>query len=57
MLDEQYAVAAARAQELEVAPEHWPGVIANLERMGAIGAPALAVEVEIEDELAPVWRP
>lgn len=57
MFDEQYLKSAARALELEIAPEHLPGVMANLQRMTQIAAPALGIEPDVDVEPAPVWRP
>lgn len=57
MFDEQYLKSAARALELEIAPEHLRGVMANLQRMAEIAAPALRVEPDADVEPAPVWRP
>jgi len=57
MFDEPYVKQVAQALELEIAPEHLPGVLANLRRIAEVAAPALRVSPEVEDELAPVWRP
>lgn len=57
MFDEQYLKSVARALELEIAPQHLQGVMANLQRMAQIAAPALRVEPDADVEPAPVWRP
>lgn len=57
MPDEEYARIVASVLGLEIAPEHMPGVVANLRRVAQLGAPALDAEIGAEDEPAPVWRP
>jgi hypothetical protein len=57
MIDEAYVLAAAKALELPIAPEHLPGVVANLQRIAAIAEPLGATALTPEDELAPVWMP
>ena len=57
MIDETYVLAAAKAVDLSVAPEHLPGVVANLQRIEAIAAPLAAVDLDPRDEAAPVWMP
>ena len=56
-MDEAYVVAAARALELPIAPEHLPGVVANLQRIAEIAGPLNATPLAAEDEAAPVWMP
>ena len=57
MIDEAYVVAAAKALELPIAPEHLPGVVANLQRIAAIAESLDAIALAPEDEAAPVWMP
>ena len=57
MIDEACVLAAAQALDLPIAPEHLPGVVANLQRMAAIAAPLNATRLAPEDEAAPVWMP
>jgi hypothetical protein len=57
MFDEQYLKSAAQALELEIAPQYLEGVLGNLQRMAEIAAPALRIELDADEELAPVWRP
>ena len=57
MFDEEYVKRTAQALGLQIAPEHLPGVLANLQRIAEIAAPALGVETTLEDEPAPIWRP
>ena len=57
MIDETYVIAAAQAIELPIAPEHLPGVVANLQRIEAIAAALDAAALGPEDEAAPVWMP
>ena len=57
MIDEPYVLAAAKALDLPVAPEHLPGVVANLQRIEAIFEPLDAVALGPADEAAPVWMP
>lgn len=56
-IDADYVIAAAAAQGLELAKERAPAVAAQLIRIGEIAAPALALELDVEDEPGPVWRP
>jgi hypothetical protein len=57
MIDEAYAIAAAKALGLVIAPEQLPGVVANLQRIEAIAEPLDAMPLDPEDEAAPVWMP
>jgi hypothetical protein len=57
VIDEAYAVAAAKALDLAIAPEHLPGVVANLQRIEAIAEPLNAIVLDPRDEAAPVWMP
>ena len=57
MIDEAYVIAAAKALELPIAPEHLPGVVANLQRIAEIAGPLNATPLAAEDEAAPVWMP
>ena len=57
MIDEAYVLAAAKALELPITPEHLPGVLANLQRIEAIVAPLESTVLTPEDEAAPVWMP
>jgi hypothetical protein len=57
MIDEAYVIAAAKALDLPIAPEHLPGVVANLQRIAAIYEPLDALALGPEDEAAPVWIP
>ena len=57
MIDETYVIAAAKALDLPIAPEHLPGVVANLQRIEAIVSPLNAIALAPEDEAAPVWMP
>ena len=57
MIDEAYVIAAAKALELPIAPEHLPGVVANLQRIAAIAEPLNMTPLAPEDEAAPVWMP
>ena len=57
MIDEAYVIAAAKAVDLPIAPEHLPGVVANLQRIAAIYEPLDALALGPEDEAAPVWMP
>ena len=53
----RYLDGAAAALALEIAPEHRPGVLANLERLAE--AARLVMEFPLPDatEAAPVFRP
>ena len=57
MIDEAYVIAAAKALELPIAPEHLPGVVANLQRIEAIAESLDTIALAPEDEAAPVWMP
>jgi|SoiMethySBSTD1v2_1073268.scaffolds.fasta_scaffold1591672_2 hypothetical protein len=57
MIDEAYVLAAARALALPIAPEHLPGVLANLQRIEAIAEPLNATPLAPAEEAAPVWMP
>ena len=57
MIDEAYVIAAAKALDLALAPEHLPGVVANLQRIAAIAEPLNATALAPDDEAAPVWMP
>ena len=57
LIDEAYVIAAANALDLPIAPEHLPGVVANLQRIAAIHKPLDAIALGPEDEAAPVWMP
>ena len=57
MIDETYVVAAAKALALPIAPEHLPGVVANLQLIAAIAEPLNAALLDPGDEAAPVWTP
>ena len=57
MIDEAYVLAAAKALELPITPEHLPGVLANLQRIEAIAGPLESTVLAPEDEAAPVWMP
>ena len=57
MIDEAYVTATAKALDLPVAPEHLPGIMANLQRIEAIVEPLNALPLAPEDEAAPVWMP
>lgn len=57
MIDDAYVIAAARALDLPITPEHLPGVLANLRRIEAIAQALDAVALAPEDETAPVWMP
>jgi hypothetical protein len=57
MIDEAYVIAAAKANGLAIAPEHLPGVAANLQRIEAIAEPLMAIALGPSDEAAPVWMP
>ena len=57
MIDETYVIAAAKALDLAIAPEHLAGVVANLQRIEAIAEPLEAATLGPDDEAAPVWMP
>ena len=57
MIDETYVLAAAKALDLAIAPEHLPGVVANLQRIEAIYELLDAIALGTGDEAAPVWMP
>jgi hypothetical protein len=57
VIDETYVLAAARALDLVIAPEHLPGVVANLQRIEAIAEALNGTALGPEDEAAPVWMP
>ena len=52
-----YLNAAAAAVGLEIAPEHRPGVIANLERIAAMAEMVMSFPLPEAEEPAPVFRP
>jgi 1-carboxybiuret hydrolase subunit AtzG-like len=54
---ESYLTAAAAAIGLEVAPEHRPGVILNLERIAGLAELVMAFPLPEAEEPAPVFRP
>ncbi len=49
--------AAAAAIGLEIAPEHRPGVIANVERLTAVARLVMEFPLSDEVEAAPVFKP
>jgi len=49
--------AAAAALGLVIAPEHRPGVIANLERIAALAELVMSFPLPEAEEPAPVFRP
>jgi hypothetical protein len=53
----RYMDAAAAALALPIAPEHRPGVVANLERLAAMAALVMEFPLPDETEAAPVFRP
>lgn len=54
---EEYVAAAAAALNLTIAPDHRPGVVANMERLAAIARLVMDFPLPDEIELAPVFRP
>jgi hypothetical protein len=53
----RYLDGAAAALALPIAPEHRPGVLANLERLAALAALVMEFPLRDETEAAPVFRP
>ncbi|HTZ77632.1 MAG TPA: DUF4089 domain-containing protein [Stellaceae bacterium] len=49
--------AASGCIGLEIAPAHRPGVILNMERIGALAQLVMEFPLADEDEPAPVFRP
>ena len=54
---ERYLDVAAAAMGLQIAPEHRPGVIVNLERLAEVARQVLEFPLPDETEAAPVFRP
>ena len=54
---EAYLDAAAAALGLPIAPEHRPGVLANLERIAGMARLLAEFPLPAEIEPAPVYRP
>ena len=54
---EQYMKWAAAAIDLSIAPEHRPGVVANLERLVAVARLVGEFPLPEDGEAAPVFRP
>ena len=57
VIDETYAIAAAKANGLALTPEQLPGVVATLQRIEAIAETLAAAALGPQDEAAPVWMP
>ena len=55
-IDEDWVRRAARHAAIEVTNEQLPGVIANLQRTVQIAAAVMALPLDEQDELGPVWR-
>ena len=55
-IDEDWVRRAARLAAIEVTNEQLPGVIANLQRTVQIAAAVMALPLDEQDELGPVWR-
>jgi hypothetical protein len=53
----RYLDGAAAALALEIAPEHRPGVLANLERLAEVARLIMEFPLPDETEAAPVFRP
>lgn len=56
-IDEGYVVSAAAAVDLELSHERTIAVTENLQRIAVIASPLFDVVLDLEDEIAPVWRP
>ena len=56
-IDEAWVRAAARLQGIELEDDQIPGVIANFKRTVQIAHPVIALALDEQDELGPVWRP
>jgi len=54
---EQYVDAASAALELNLKPEHRPGVLENFTRLAQLAAVVNAFPLTPEDEPAPLWSP
>lgn len=54
---EKYVDAAAAALDLNLRPEHRPGVIENFTRLAGMAAVVNAFPLTPEDEPAPLWQP
>ena len=55
-IDEAWVRSAARLAGIEITDEQLPGVLANLKRTAQIAAPVMALTLDEQDELGPVWR-
>ena len=57
VIDAGYVVVAAAAAGVAIPDEHLTAVTGTLQRIAELAAPVLALPLEPEDEIAPVWRP
>jgi len=56
-IDVACVISLAAAQGLALPPGQAEGVAANFARIAQVAAAVLAIELDPEDEQAPVWRP
>jgi len=54
---EKYVNAAAQALDLNLKPEHRPGVLENFARLAQLAAVVNEFPLTPEDEPAPLWKP
>ena len=54
---EKYVNAAAQALDLNLKPEHRPGVLENFTRLAQLAALVNEFPLTPEDEPAPLWKP
>ena len=54
---EKYVNAAAQALDVNLKPEHRPGVLENFARLAQLAAVVNEFPLTPEDEPAPLWKP
>ena len=55
-IDGAWVLASARLVGIEITDDQLPAVLANLKRTAQIATPVMALALDEQEELGPVWR-